>query len=125
MQETERQICETAMLLLLLSHVSRVRLCATPERAAHQAPVPGILQARMLEWVAIYFFSAWKWRVKVKSLSHVQLLVTPWTVAYQAPPSGISQARVLEWGAIAFSGDSNDSELFRQSVPVQNLDQCL
>ena len=58
MQETERQICETAMLLLLLSHVSRVRLCATPERAAHQAPVPGILQARMLEWVAIYFFSA-------------------------------------------------------------------
>ena len=55
--------------------------------AAHQAPVPGILQARILEWVAISFSSAWKWRVKVRSLSHVRLFVTPWTVAYQAPLS--------------------------------------
>ena len=55
--------------------------------AAHQAPVPGILQARILEWVAISFSSAWKWKVKVKSLSHVLLFVTPWTVGYQAPPS--------------------------------------
>ena len=47
---------ETIMQLLLLSHVSRVQLCATPEMAAHQAPpVPGILQARVLEWVAIAF----------------------------------------------------------------------
>ena len=43
----------TSMLLLLLSHISRVRLCVTPQTAAHQAPVPGILQARILEWVAI------------------------------------------------------------------------
>ena len=50
-------------------------------------PVPGILQARTLEWVAISFSSAWKWKVKVKSLSPVQLLATPWTAAYQAPPS--------------------------------------
>ena len=50
-------------------------------------PVPGILQARMLEWVAISFSNAWKWKVKVKSLSHVQLLATPWTAAHQAPPS--------------------------------------
>ena len=50
-------------------------------------PVPGILQARTLEWVAIAFSSAWKWKVKVKSLSRVRLLVTPWTAAYQAPPS--------------------------------------
>ena len=49
--------------------------------------VPGILQARMLEWVAISFSNAGKWKVKVKSLSHVRLLVTPWTAAYQAPPS--------------------------------------
>ena len=47
----------------------------------------GILQARTLEWVAISFSNAWKWKVKVKSLSHVQLLVTPWTAAHQAPPS--------------------------------------
>ena len=50
-------------------------------------PVPGILQARTLEWVAISFSKAWKWKVKVKSLSRVRLLATPWTAAYQAPPS--------------------------------------
>ena len=49
--------------------------------------VPGILQARTLEWVAISFSNAWKWKVKVKSLSRVQLFTTPWTAAYQVPPS--------------------------------------
>ena len=48
---------------------------------------PGILQARTLEWVAMSFSNAWKWKVKEKSLSRVRLLVTPWTAAYQAPPS--------------------------------------
>ena len=51
------------------------------------SPIPGILQARTLEWVAISFSNAWKWKVKVKSFSHVRLLATPWTAAYQAPPS--------------------------------------
>ena len=51
------------------------------------SPVPGILQARILEWVAISFSNACKWKVKVKSLSRVRLLATPWTAAYQAPPS--------------------------------------
>ena len=51
------------------------------------SPVPGILQARTLEWVAISFSNAWKWKVKVKSLSRVGLFSTPWTAAYQAPPS--------------------------------------
>ena len=51
------------------------------------SPIPGILQARTLEWVAISFSNAWKWKVKVKSLSRVWLLATPWTVAYKAPPS--------------------------------------
>ena len=50
-------------------------------------PVPGILQARMLEWVAISFSNAWKWEVKVKSLGRGRLFVTPWTAAYQAPLS--------------------------------------
>ena len=50
-------------------------------------PVPGILQERTLKWVAISFSNAWKWKVKVKSLSRVWLLATPWTAAYQAPPS--------------------------------------
>ena len=50
-------------------------------------PVPGILQARTLEWVAISFSNAWKWKVKMKSLSRSWLLVTPWTAAHQAPLS--------------------------------------
>ena len=50
-------------------------------------PIPGILQARTLEWVAISFSNVWKWKVKVKLLSRVRLLATPWTAAYQAPPS--------------------------------------
>ena len=49
--------------------------------------VPGILQARTLEWAAISFSDAWKWKVKVKSLSGVWLFATPWTAAHQAPPS--------------------------------------
>ena len=51
------------------------------------SPAPGILQARKLEWAAISFSNAWKWKVKVKSLSRVRLLATPWTAAQQAPPS--------------------------------------
>ena len=51
------------------------------------SPVPGILQARTLEWVAISFSNAWMWKVKVKSLSHVSPSATPWTAAPQALPS--------------------------------------
>ena len=73
--------------------------CSLPGFSIH-----GILQARTLEWVTIFFSNAWKWKVKVKSLSHVWLLVTPWTAAYQALPSmGFFQARILDWVAIAFS----------------------
>ena len=75
------------MLLLLLSHFSRVRLCDPIDGNPTGSHVPGILQVRILEWVAISFSNAWKWNVKVKSFSHVRLLVTPWTAAYQAPPS--------------------------------------
>ena len=62
-------------------------LCYPRDGSPSGSPVPGILQARTLEWVAISFSNAWKWKVKVKSLSHVQLLSTPWTAARQAPPS--------------------------------------
>ena len=75
------------LLLLLLSRFSRVRLCATPETAAHQAP-PSLGFSRQEHWSRLPFPSnAWKWKVKVKSLSRVQLFETPWTAAYQAPPS--------------------------------------
>ena len=73
------------MLLLLLSCFSRVLLCNPMDGSPPGSPVPGILQARTLEWVAISFSNAWKWKVKVKSLNHVQLFATPWTAAYQAP----------------------------------------
>ena len=62
-------------------------LCDPRDGNPPGSPIPGILQARTLEWVAISFSNAWKWKVKVKSLSRVQLLATPWTAAYQAPPS--------------------------------------
>ena len=65
---------------------SCLTLCDPIDGSPPGSAVPRILQARTLEWVAISFFSAWKWKVKVKSLSPVQLLVTPWTAAYQAPP---------------------------------------
>ena len=62
-------------------------LCDPIDSSPPGATIPGILQARTLEWVAISFSSAWKWKGKVKLLSCVRLLVTPWTTAYQAPPS--------------------------------------
>ena len=62
-------------------------LCDRIDGSPPGCPVPGILQARTLEWVAISFSNAWKWKVKVKSLSRIRLLATPWTAAYQAPPS--------------------------------------
>ena len=62
-------------------------LCDSIDGSPPGSPVPGILQARTLEWVAISFSKAWKWKVKVKSLSRVRLLATPWTVAHQAPLS--------------------------------------
>ena len=62
-------------------------LCDLIDGSLPGSPVPGILQARTLEWVAISFSNAWKWKVKVKSFSRVRLLATPWTAAYQAPPS--------------------------------------
>ena len=66
---------------------SCLTLCDPIDGSPPGSPVPGILQARTLEWVAIAFSSAWKWKVKVKSLCHVRLLATPWTSAHQAPPS--------------------------------------
>ena len=83
-------------------------LCDPMDSSPPGSPVPGILQARTLEWIAISFSSAWKWKVKVKSLSRVLLLATPWTRSLPGSSvHGIFQARVLEWGAIAFS-ESDD-----------------
>ena len=69
------------------SRQSCLTLCNPIDSSPPGSPIPGILQARTLEWVAISFSNAWKWKLKVKSLSCVRLLATPWTAAYQAPPS--------------------------------------
>ena len=74
-------------------------LCDPTDGSPSGSPVPGILQARTLEWVAISFSNAWKWKMKVKSLCRNPMVCS-------VPASsvhGIFQARVLEWGAIAFS----------------------
>ena len=62
-------------------------VCDPIDSSPPGSPVPGILQARTLEWVAISFSNAWKWKVKVKSLSRVWPSATPWTAAFQAPLS--------------------------------------
>ena len=67
-------------------------LCNPTDSSPWGSPVPGILQTRTLEWVAISFSNAWKWKVKVKSLSRIRVLATPWSAAHQAPlPMGFSR----------------------------------
>ena len=66
---------------------SCLTLCNPIDGSPPGSPIPGILQSRTLEWVAISCSSAWKWKVKVKSFSRVRLLATPWTAAHQAPLS--------------------------------------
>ena len=74
-------------------------LCDPIDGSPPGSPVPGILQARTLEWGAISFSNAWKWKMKVKSLSRVRLLATPWTAAYQAPPS-VGFSRQEYWSGV-------------------------
>ena len=68
-------------------------LCDPIDGSPPGSAVPGILQARTLEWVAISFSNAWKWKVKVKSLSCVRLFTTPWAVAHQAGVKPAAQSR--------------------------------
>ena len=74
-------------------------LCDPRDSSPPGSAIPGILQARTLEWVAISFSNAWKWKVKVKSLSPVWLLATPWTAAHQAPLS-MGFARQEYWSGV-------------------------
>ena len=74
-------------------------LCDPTDSSPPGSPIPRILQARTLEWVAISFSNAWKWKVKVKSLSRVRFLATPWTAAHQAPPP-IGFSRQEYWSGV-------------------------
>ena len=80
-------------------------LCDPIDGSPPGSPVPGILQARTLEWVAISFSNAWKWKVKVKSLSRVRLLATPRTAAHQAPPS-MGFSRQEYWSGVPLPSPS-------------------
>ena len=77
----------------------------------------GIFQARILEWVAISFFNAWKWKVKVKSLSRVLLFATPWTAAYQASPS-MGFSRQEYWSGVPLPSPMHESETSKWSCSV-------
>ena len=77
-------------------------LCDPRDGSPPGSPIPGILQARTLEWVAISFSNAWKWKGKVKSLSRVQFLATPWPADHQAPPS-MGFSRQEYWSGVPMS----------------------
>ena len=81
-------------------------LCDPIDGSPPGSAIPGILQARTLEWVAISFSNTWKWKVKVKSLSCVQLFTTPWTAAHQAPPS-MGFSRQEYWSGVPLPSPSS------------------
>ena len=78
---------------------SCLTLCNLIDGSPPGSSIPGILQARTLEWVAMSSYNAWKWKVRVKLFSHVGLLVTPWTAAYQAP-SSMGFSRQEYWSGV-------------------------
>ena len=124
----------------LLSHASKSlqscpTLCDPIDGSPPGSAVPGILQARILEQVAISFSNAWKWKVKVKLLSHVWLFATPWTEAYQVPPS-MGFSRQEYWSGVPLPSPSVSwflfnccflygSSYFADSVLPMCLSECV
>ena len=92
-------------------------LCDPIDGGPPGSPIPGILQARTLEWVAISFSNAWKGKVKVKLLSRVRLFMTPWSAAYQAPLS-MGFSRQEHWSGVPLPSPSNNSQCnkFHKSI---------
>ena len=109
-------------------------LCDPIDGSPPGSAIPGILQARTLEWVAISFSNAWKWKVKVTSLSRVWLLATPWTAAYQAPPS-MGFSRQEYWSGVPLPSPGNKNivsspplqilKLLNITIIIMNLSQYL
>ena len=98
-------------------------LCDPIDGIPPGSPVPGILQTRTLEWVAISFSNAWKWKVKVRSLSRVWLLATPWTAAHQVPPS-MGFSRQEHWSGLPFPSPMHESEKWKWSHSVMSDSLC-
>ena len=90
-------------------------LCDPIDSSPPGSPVPGILQARTLECVAISFSNAWKWKVKVKSLSRVWLLATPWTAAHQVPPS-MGCSRQEYWSGVPLPSPSSPPRRYKKLI---------
>jgi len=108
------------LLLLLLSHFSRVQLCATPETAAHQAP-PSLGFSRQEHWSGLPFPSP---MCESEVAQSCPTLATPWTAAHKAPLStGFSRQKVLERGAIAFS-NFNHNKLIHTCEIINNNNYC-
>ena len=108
--------------LLLLTAAKSLQSCPTlcdpRDGIPSGSPVPGILQARTLEWAAISFSNAWKWKVKVKLLSHVWLCATPKTAGSPpgSPPLGF--CRQEHWNGLPFPSPMHESEKWKWSRSV-------
>ena len=89
-------------------------LCDPIDGSPPGPAIPGILQARTLEWVALSSSNAWKWKVKVKSLSRVRPSATPWTAAYQAPPS-MGFSRQEYWSGVPLPSPGHDLVMNKNS----------
>ena len=101
---TWKQILENGKPVTLLAAAAAAKwlqscltLCDPIDSSPSGYPVSGILQARTLEWVAISFCNAWKWKLKLQLLNRVRLLETPWTAAYQVPPMGFPRQEYWSW----------------------------
>ena len=110
-------LCCPAAAAAAKSLQSCLTLCDPIDGGPPGPPVPGILQARTLEWVAISFSNAWKGKGKVKSLSCIWLLATPWTAAHQAPPS-MGFSRQEYWSGLPFPSPMQESEEWNWSLSV-------
>ena len=111
-------ICRLARYLVIAAAAAAksIQLCPTlcdpRDGSPPGSPVPGIPQARTLEWAAISFSNAWKWKGKVKSLSHVRIFETPWTAAYQAPLS-MGYSRQEYWSGMPLPSLGRQTSLLK------------
>ena len=99
-------------------------LCDPIDGSPPGSPVPGILQARTLEWIAISFSNAWKGKVKVKSLSCVRLLAIPWTAAHQAPMS-MGFSRQEHWSGLLSSRSQIGLLSTKNGIPLFSSNTCI
>ena len=95
-------------------------LCDPIDGSPPGSRIPGILQPRTLQWVAISFSDAWKWKVKVKSLGHVQLFVTPWPSAYKAPPSMVF-SRQEYWSGLPLPSPTNVNNILQTIITMLHI----